>query len=674
MNDFERRIADALREATSDYRPSDPYEAKAMFLKRARRRRIAWFTGSAALAGATAALALVLLPQDLGGRTEEPLPPATTPEIEQTIAVGSEPSGLAFGNGQLWVANTGSGTVSVIDPASNAVIETYEVGGHPDDVAVGFGAAWVTDSGRGTVTRISYDGDLAAGGLTVGDPGNHLDIASGSGAIWVVSDGDSLYRIDPATNVVAPVTSVEGPTDVSAGQDLVMVLGADELVTLDPATGDVTSFASVAESGNQDLQMSPGAVWVANGDAGEVTRFDLATREAAAPVYLGGNFTAIASGEGAMWMVSGDEGDDGVLTRIDPVTTEIVGERARVGGRPYDVTTGAGSVWVANYGTGSVTRLDPEALPLDEDPSADAGRPLFAFSADGNIYVESVDGVLTRVTNGGEDVYPSLSPDANEIIFQRGDQTTSQIVRLDLLSGEETVLAAGSHPAFGPDGRLAYVRANVTGATEIVVMRPGSSDETVVAVQDVTDGSVPIIVQNLAWDLTGDWIYYIAGWEGFDGLYQSDPDGDRSPFELVPGDSEAGARYRAPTVRGRDSVHSIRACCTGPSEGIEMTFEAFELGLIRFTEGGPQYESVMPLNGVEEAGLLEAVLSPAGRFVLSGGSEEQRTWRQGAARSWLVASPRGIWMTNERGEVSNLDELYGFDTYAGISMAPQFRQ
>ena len=73
-----------------------------------------------------------------------------------------------------------------------------------------------------------------------------------------------------------------------------------------------------------------------------MTRYDLASRAASEAIYVGGNFTAIASGEGSMWMVSGDEGDHGVLTRIDPATGAIVGERTRLDGRPYDVTTGAG--------------------------------------------------------------------------------------------------------------------------------------------------------------------------------------------------------------------------------------------------------------------------------------------------------------------------------------------
>lgn len=674
MSDLERRLADALKDATSDYRPGDPYEAKATFLARARRRRIAFFTGSAIVVGAAAALALVFAPQDLLDRTEEPLPPATTPEVARAIPVGSEPSGLAFGNGQLWVANTGDGTTSVIDPVTSSVIDTIDVGGHPDDVAVGYGAAWVSDSGGGTVTKIAYDGVAEPVSIQVGEPGNHLDIAAGTGAIWVVSDGDSLYRIDPESDAVQAMDSVEAPADVSAGQDRVLVLGGSTLVSVDPLSGAVTPVAEVAESRNQDLQMSEGAVWVANGDTGDVTRYDLASGVASEPIYVGGNFTAIASGEGSMWMVSGDEGDDGVLTRIDPATGAIVGERTRLGGRPYDVTTGAGSVWVANYGNGSVTRLDPDTLPTDDQPADDIGRPLFAFSADGNIYVESVDGVLSKVTNGGEDVYPSLSPDGNQIVLQRGDRTFSQVVLLDLIDGAETILDAGSDPAFGPDGRVAYARNNVTGTVEIVVMRPGSSDESIVVPEEGMDGSFPAIVHSIAWDLTGDWIYYISGWEGYDGLYQSDPAGDRTPFQLVPGNSRSGALYRAPAVRGRDSVHTIRACCTDAEEGIEMTFEQFELGLIRFTEGGPQYETVMPLNGIDVSGLLHAVVSPAGRFVLSGGSEEQRSWRQGATRSWIVSTSAGIWMTNEGGEVHDLDALFGFETYAGVSMASQFRQ
>jgi streptogramin lyase len=178
-----------------------------------------------------------------------------------------------------------------------------------------------------------------------------------------VSEGQALYRIDPATNDVAPIEGVFAPTDVAAGQGTVWVLEEDALTRIDPETRLPVESFPVAPADNRDLQLSEGAVWVANGDAGEVTRVDIETGDQSEPVYLGGNFTAIAWGEGSMWMVSGDKGDDGNLTRIDPETTDIIGQPVSLGGRPFDVTTGAGSVWVVNNSAESVSRLDPNALP-----------------------------------------------------------------------------------------------------------------------------------------------------------------------------------------------------------------------------------------------------------------------------------------------------------------------
>ncbi|MEA2516167.1 MAG: hypothetical protein QOG16_5, partial [Actinomycetota bacterium] len=55
-------------------------------------------------------------------------------------------------------------------------------------------------------------------------------------------------------------------------------------------------------------------------------------------------------------------------------------------------------------------------------------------------------------------------------------------------------------------------------------------------------------------------------------------------------------------------------------------------------------------------------------------SEQQRNWRQGPARSWLIVTPSSLWLVGEGGERTDIGELYGFGSYAGISVAPQFRQ
>ena len=60
------------------------------------------------------------------------------------IDVGAEPEGIAVGAGAVWVANTGDGTVSRIDPATKKVVKTIDVGNRPVGIAVAADLVWVT--------------------------------------------------------------------------------------------------------------------------------------------------------------------------------------------------------------------------------------------------------------------------------------------------------------------------------------------------------------------------------------------------------------------------------------------------------------------------------------------------------------------------------------------------
>jgi YVTN family beta-propeller protein len=59
------------------------------------------------------------------------------------IRVGERPSATAVGEGAVWVGNTGSGTVSRIDPATNEVVETISLGNAPAGIALGGDLLWV---------------------------------------------------------------------------------------------------------------------------------------------------------------------------------------------------------------------------------------------------------------------------------------------------------------------------------------------------------------------------------------------------------------------------------------------------------------------------------------------------------------------------------------------------
>ena len=70
------------------------------------------------------------------------------------MGVGNGPTGIAFGEGSVWVANSLDGTVSRIDPATNRVTALIPVGEGPDGIAVGSGAVWVSGEFSEAIARI----------------------------------------------------------------------------------------------------------------------------------------------------------------------------------------------------------------------------------------------------------------------------------------------------------------------------------------------------------------------------------------------------------------------------------------------------------------------------------------------------------------------------------------
>ena len=58
-------------------------------------------------------------------------------EVTATVSVGSFPSGIVYdsGKGEMFVANYGNNTVSVISDCSNTVISTIKVGIEPQGIA-----------------------------------------------------------------------------------------------------------------------------------------------------------------------------------------------------------------------------------------------------------------------------------------------------------------------------------------------------------------------------------------------------------------------------------------------------------------------------------------------------------------------------------------------------------
>jgi YVTN family beta-propeller protein len=107
------------------------------------------------------------------------------------------------------------------------------------------------------------------------------------------------------------------------------------------------------------VAVGEGHVWVTSEDNRTVSRIDPKTDRVSLTSAAGADPTHVAVGEGAVWV---SNGNDKTLIRLDPRTLKIVQTYLPGGGRGYcgPVAVGEGAVWVADsLGAAGLTRISP---------------------------------------------------------------------------------------------------------------------------------------------------------------------------------------------------------------------------------------------------------------------------------------------------------------------------
>jgi YVTN family beta-propeller protein len=82
-------------------------------------------------------------------------PAAAASKVINTIAVGRTPFGVSADGTHVWVANSGSNTVSEIEASTGTLINTIHVGSAPFGVSSDGTHVWVTNAGENTVSEIA---------------------------------------------------------------------------------------------------------------------------------------------------------------------------------------------------------------------------------------------------------------------------------------------------------------------------------------------------------------------------------------------------------------------------------------------------------------------------------------------------------------------------------------
>jgi DNA-binding beta-propeller fold protein YncE len=205
-----------------------------------------------------------------------------------------------------------------------------------------------------------------------------------------------VTRVDPATNAVQAVVSVPMPASVlavGAGSIWLTSFPGNTVTRIDPATNTVTGSVSLAPSGLGPIGITvyAGYVWVANHDGdptSSVTKIDPVTLNIVNVIPIGSQPfagpTKIVSALGSLWT---NVPSMNAVVRIDP-TTDAITATIPSRGACADMAGNNQGVWVANDGGSGcqggypgISRIDPNSNTVTA--MLNAGGATDALALDG---------------------------------------------------------------------------------------------------------------------------------------------------------------------------------------------------------------------------------------------------------------------------------------------------
>jgi virginiamycin B lyase len=261
----------------------------------------------------------------------------------------------------VWVSNRTAGTVTRIDPKTNAVGTPVVIGQGPcRSLVVAFKSVWAPLCDGPALARVDASGGKAPPvvikvGITAAGP-----VVTATGSIWMITDpAGTLARLDPDTNaVVAEVTVPAGAGALAAGNDALWVTSVtkDVVTRINGHTNVLVETITVGR-GPSAIAAGEGSIWSLNGGDGTVSRIDPATNKVTETIKTGvtGTTGAVVVGEGSVWLSA----PGAPLTRIDPLTNSVRQHFTGTGGGALAI--GLKSLWLAAT-PASIWRIDPRRV------------------------------------------------------------------------------------------------------------------------------------------------------------------------------------------------------------------------------------------------------------------------------------------------------------------------
>ena len=309
-----------------------------------------------------------------------------------SIAVGLRPGTPVVGLGSVWIPNTGDGTVSRIDPASNLAVATFRVGDAaafyqgvcrpygsvhsymvttfhvrrcdlPSSVATAGGLLWVTKNDSHDILALDPRNGHQVASVPIGV--TPFELRASDEGLWVTSyDDNAVVRIDVASKrVVQTILQPGGPSGLALDGETVWVAisRAGTVARIDARLNQVIAIIPVPCSAScwsaptpLPVAVANGAVWVRNEGIGTMSRIDPTTNRVAATLDV--NTFNGRSGQDALAVAPSRIWLGGIsIEAVDPATNRVV---TTIDQAAITLASGYGSLWVSDP-SGRILRIDP---------------------------------------------------------------------------------------------------------------------------------------------------------------------------------------------------------------------------------------------------------------------------------------------------------------------------
>jgi hypothetical protein len=277
---------------------------------------------------AVAAVLVALLAVVISGRFHA-APRPGSPGVSALLRVGGMPVDAAYGDGSLWVSDTG-GVVIRIDPARRRVLARIPTRGNALSIAFGGGRVWVRTLNRGSGTslvEIDPKANRVAARVPAGGDGG---IAAGAGAVWSInrypSSPEDISRISAAGHgATTHVPFLRADGIAIEGDTVWAIAHTGTVAQLDGRTGRIVhrwpQAAASDASTNSENVLAPDAhgLWVLGTEAPEIVRIQAGQITRRIALQTAVTQPVLANAADGLWVAASNHlGTSNSIVRIDP--------------------------------------------------------------------------------------------------------------------------------------------------------------------------------------------------------------------------------------------------------------------------------------------------------------------------------------------------------------------